>query len=203
MSGPFFDPTSENVSSTSRYRAPRDWEQGATLPEGWGNQAPDNVGRQGRRKNMARLEKRAREQEVDDDPDDWFGSAGNTRNRGMAPGPDRRGGTGGKFSSAPPQPPASKKLVFSKSLKDAGQQFQPESSSMPSLLSRLGDSYRHEGRARNNDRPPESRPPRPPRSHHEREYHPHRKREPARERDRDKYRHRDDPGPRYKGGYNR
>ncbi|KAI0320212.1 hypothetical protein OF83DRAFT_628622 [Amylostereum chailletii] len=89
MSGPFYDVADTDTTST-RPRPPREWEAGHSLPDGWGFNAPANVGRKGRAKDRVRMEERAREVEEMDDPDDWFGNARNARNRGTA---------------APPKPP--------------------------------------------------------------------------------------------------
>ncbi|TFY62854.1 hypothetical protein EVG20_g6547, partial [Dentipellis fragilis] len=94
-------------------RQPRDWEQGAaggTVGDGWGFDAPVNVGKQGRRKGRERLERRAREiEDAEDDPDDWFGSAKNMRNRGDAPRGNSGGGGGG-----------GKRISFGESVKGGG-----------------------------------------------------------------------------------
>lgn len=172
------------MPSTSSRREPRDWEQANDLPRDWGNDAPDNVGKQSRRKNVAKMEKRAQEQAVDDDPDDWFVNSRRERNHG---GPQSR-------SNAPSGP---KRMSFGKSLQDAGRQFQPPPSSKPSLLERLEDNA-HRGHSHDQSS-------RSSRSKHDRDYrsHNHSRRDDKYGQDRDRYHRREEPGPRYKGGYRR
>jgi protein AIR1/2 len=74
MTGPFYNPD-EQPSAVQR--APRDWESADHVPDGWGFNAPSNVGQQGRRKEKARMEERARL--ADDDGDDWFGGRPDAR----------------------------------------------------------------------------------------------------------------------------
>ncbi|KAI0040647.1 hypothetical protein FA95DRAFT_1549574 [Auriscalpium vulgare] len=85
LSGPFFDPSSSPTQPSTSRRAPRDWESGATNADGWGFDAPGNVGRRGRAKDRERMarELRAREEAQDEDEDDWFGNARNVRARGV------------------------------------------------------------------------------------------------------------------------
>ncbi|KAI0371528.1 hypothetical protein BV20DRAFT_1120573 [Pilatotrama ljubarskyi] len=78
LSGPF----SAEASRPSK-RAPRDWETASAFADGFGFVAPMEVGKQGRKKERARLERRAREIEAEDEEDDWFGSA---RSRGKSGG---------------------------------------------------------------------------------------------------------------------
>ncbi|TFK43553.1 hypothetical protein BDQ12DRAFT_731560 [Crucibulum laeve] len=194
MSGPFYDPDHETRPSTSRRHEERDWAQ-IELGD-WGKGAPENVGKQAKKKNIARLEKRAQEHERDDDADDWFDK--NIRNRK----------SGGQNQ---PTNISSKKITFGKSVRDAGRLEEP---SVPSLLARLGDQY-HPDQREYHDR---ARDPYPSsRSqyesgktrHHrndrsngkERDRDRDRDRDRNKDRDRDKYRRRDDKGPRYKGGY--
>ncbi|KAI0355393.1 hypothetical protein OH77DRAFT_1424881 [Trametes cingulata] len=87
LSGPF----SAEASRPSK-RAPRDWETATAFADGFGFVAPMEVGKQGRRKERARLERRAREIEAENDEDDWFGSA---RSRGKSGGGSGGGGGGG------------------------------------------------------------------------------------------------------------
>ncbi|EPQ59218.1 hypothetical protein GLOTRDRAFT_136148 [Gloeophyllum trabeum ATCC 11539] len=81
MSGPFFDATTS--LSKGKARRPRDWETSDHVGDGWGFNAPMNVGKQGRKKDRARMEQVAKHQEEEEDPDDWFGNPRNARNRGM------------------------------------------------------------------------------------------------------------------------
>jgi len=90
LTGPFVDA----AERPARARAPRDWENGETFGDGWGANAPINVGKRARNKDRARMERRAlelEEQEEQDDQGDWFANARNMRNRGVrssGPGPD-------------------------------------------------------------------------------------------------------------------
>ncbi|RDB22705.1 Protein air1 [Hypsizygus marmoreus] len=190
LSGPFFDAAAEPTPSTSRRRGPRDWEQDNGLPQDWGRNVPENVGRQARRNNIAKMEQRVKEQAVEDDPDDWFGNSRNARNRGAPQG----NGNGNRPPTAP------KKMSFGKSLQDSGRQFQPPPPP-PSLLDRLGDSYRGDSRSRYHDRSSDSRSRRQSDNHYT---PPSRRADVYRpDRERDRYRRREDSGPRYKGGYSR
>lgn len=143
------------------------------------------MGKQARRKNIAKLEKRAQEQAVDDDPDDWFGNSRKDRRQNP---PNRNNEPGSKIS-------------FGKSLQDAGRQFQPPPPTKPNLLDRLGDNI-HRGHSRDQTSRSSSR-------RHDRDYgsrsHYDSYAPPGRDRnrDRDRYRPREEPGPRYKGGYRR
>ncbi|KAH9030141.1 hypothetical protein EDB85DRAFT_2074348 [Lactarius pseudohatsudake] len=58
--------------------------------DGWGGNAPINVGKRARNKDRMRMEQRALEMEELADPDDWFLNARNVRNRGMGGGSARR-----------------------------------------------------------------------------------------------------------------
>lgn len=224
-SGPFFDPTADPTSSTSYRREPREWERegGPGLPEGWGDNAPENVGKKGRRKEVQKMERRAKEQQTEDDPDDWFGNPRNVRNRGAAAPvasgySQRQGGGGGGGGNGP------KKITFGSSIRDAGRQFQPVASAglpnrpaaPPREEERVGsrgkyaydptrahrplptvDLNNNTNNTNNNQRNEGGR---------EREHNKNRDRDRDRDRnrdrDRDRYR-RDDRGPRYKGGYSR
>jgi len=180
MSGPF-DPATELKPSSSRRREPRDWEREFD--------SSINVGKEGRKNARARLEKKAQEQEANNDPDDWFGNPRNARNRGMDTS-SHRGGTKGP-------PPGVKKLSFV--VKDASRQFQPPSSAPPtgprhrrpsdSLLDRLGGvEDRGDPRRRHRDRP----------SHSGENYGSSKRRSGVNGRAEGRER-----GPRYKGGYAR
>ena len=81
LAGPF----SDAVTPPVRARAPRDWENGETFGDGWGASAPINVGKRGRNKDRARMERRALEleEQEQDDQGDWFANARNMRNRGV------------------------------------------------------------------------------------------------------------------------
>ncbi|KDQ64478.1 hypothetical protein JAAARDRAFT_64329 [Jaapia argillacea MUCL 33604] len=198
MSGPFFD-TSQDASSSRR--EPRDWESNNNkLPDGWGFDAPMNVGKEGKKKSRTRMEDRAKvQQEEDDDPDDWFGNAQNVKNRGMLPGPSR---SRDRVNTTAPN---SKRPNFNFK-KERGRDDRSTVAEPPhggSLLSRLQDPP---GRAPDRgdyggsrERPLQVRGaaknPSNSRSH-----------EPPSRRavsgsDRDMTSRRDERGPRYKGGY--
>ncbi|GLB33786.1 putative zinc finger protein [Lyophyllum shimeji] len=81
LSGPFFD-SAERPASKRRRREPRDWELANDLPATWGN-VPENVGKQGRKNQVAKMERKAHLEAVEDDPDDWFGDPRNVRNLGV------------------------------------------------------------------------------------------------------------------------
>jgi protein AIR1/2 len=87
QAGPFYDPDDQR---TQAIREPRDWEALDRAPDGWGLNAPLNVGQQARKRDKARMEERAR-QTNEDDPEDWFGSHRNARSRGMPPPKESRG----------------------------------------------------------------------------------------------------------------
>jgi len=93
LSGPFYDAAARPV----RARAPRDWENEETFGDGWGANAPINVGKRARNKDRARMERRALELEEQEDQGDWFANARNMRNRGVrgaessGPGPHADG----------------------------------------------------------------------------------------------------------------
>jgi hypothetical protein len=118
----------------STARRVREWEQDK-LPDGWGQEAPVNVGKQGRKKDRARMEQMA--QDADDDADDWFGNSGNTRKSG--PSRSVNGGRGGKGMGG-------KKISFGFSASHlqvssstlASDQNPPHST--PSLVDRIGSS---------------------------------------------------------------
>ncbi|KAF8165373.1 hypothetical protein B0H34DRAFT_235907 [Crassisporium funariophilum] len=149
---------------------------------GWGKGAPDRVGRQARIKSRAVREKQA--QQVDDDPDDWFG---NSAKRSI--GSSRPNGE-------------SKKITFGKSIQDGGRKYTPPApvNNPPSLLSRLGDDYQHQNsRSRPADRVED-------RSHSSRnrsDRHARRPDSSGSSRYSDRRRQYADSGPRYKGGYAR
>ena len=114
MTGPFFD---QSTSPVSRRREPRDWESSNTLPDGWGFNAPTNVGKQARKKDRARMEQRAREQEEQDADDggDWFENPRNVRSRGTIPA--SRGNEGGNGHGLGKG--AAPKITFGASLRDS------------------------------------------------------------------------------------
>jgi protein AIR1/2 len=202
LSGPFFDPTAKPTPKTFRRRQPRDWEQANDLPEGWGNHTPENIGKQGRRKNIAKMERRERQQAVDDDPDDWFGNPRNARARSTMSVLSQHSGGSGK---EPPTGP--KKLTFGSSLKDAEQRFRSRPFTTTSLLDRLGgDDDRSSSRGQYNERRSDHNSSwGTSRSKHDLGNDAHDKQRDGYEREGDRNRHRprDEPGPRYKGGYRR
>jgi protein AIR1/2 len=174
LSGPFFD--AELPRSTSRRREPREWEH-RDPSSAWGDDLPENVGRQGRRKNAEKMERRMKEQEADEDPEDWFGNPRHARSHGSLRDNEK----------GPPIGP-SKKMSFGKSVQQAGRQFQSQS-----LADRLGEPLHHT----DNRRPAKSRSSRTDYEHNRKNY--------ARRDDslRHRYGRSEEVGPRYKGGYAR
>ena len=177
MNGPFYDPNCKPKASTSRSHV-RDWEQVDKLS------GIDGVGRQGRMKSRAALEKQARQ--VEDDPDDWFGKSAQKKSSGS--------------SRRPPTGP-SKKITFGKSISES-RQYAPPENRRPSLLDRIGDI---------GETPSSRRPERSERRDHDyrtesssrsqKDRHRHRDRDDRSSNGHsDKPRH-SDSGPRYKGGY--
>ena len=73
-SGPFYDQSKEPAHYVSD---DRDFNYDAQALDDWSTNVPSNVGKQGRNKDRAKLEKRFREQEANDD--DWFANPGNAR----------------------------------------------------------------------------------------------------------------------------
>ncbi|KAF8655310.1 hypothetical protein AX16_003207 [Volvariella volvacea WC 439] len=134
-SGPFSGVIIQKDKSRSRH-----WEQFDGLPGGWGKGAPENVGKQARKKEKERLSKRARQEE--DDQDDWFG--------GMRRQNDRRA-TATK----------SEAKRFDISLKGAAQRFQGAGPPR-TLLDRISDAnddprrYQHQDRKSSGDSRPQS-----------------------------------------------
>ncbi|KAG5646582.1 hypothetical protein DXG03_002885 [Asterophora parasitica] len=129
LSGPFFDALGDRPEK-KQSRKPRDWETGNDLPPTWGN-VPDNVGKQGRRNNAAKLRRKAQEEAAQDDHDDWFGNIANPL----------RGLNGNLASSAP------KKITFGKSIQESSRHFPPPPPP-PTLLDRLSNSYGDNGMTR-------------------------------------------------------
>ncbi|KAF8897508.1 hypothetical protein BD779DRAFT_382962 [Infundibulicybe gibba] len=177
MSGPFYDPS--KLSSSVVRHGFRDWER--DLPDGWGNDAPTNVGRWGRKKNMARMEKWAQE-DARKDQDDWFDRSTNSTRRPST-----------TTLRDPPKRPNQIRMKLSATLNVNDQRFQQSDAPKPSLLERISDRKghytsgydRHEG----SNSATTSQRRRDTRS--ERQYG-----------DRPRSR-REDSGPRYKGGYSR
>ncbi|KAH9981836.1 hypothetical protein BJV74DRAFT_778256, partial [Russula compacta] len=88
LSGPFSDAAAAPI----RARGPRDWENGETFGDGWGANAPINVGKRARNRDRVRMEQRALELQEQDDQNDWFENARNTRsNRTVRGGGGERG----------------------------------------------------------------------------------------------------------------
>ncbi|XP_006460080.1 hypothetical protein AGABI2DRAFT_117040 [Agaricus bisporus var. bisporus H97] len=74
--GPFYNPK-ELGATIQHERRLRDWEHDDRRFGDWGKYAPDNVGRQGRKKMMERMRKNAKIFEEESDPEDWFRGAKN------------------------------------------------------------------------------------------------------------------------------
>ena len=175
------------------------------LPEDWGMDAPSNVGKQGRKKDRAKWQKKLQEQEAGSDSEDWFLNPANARNRGVQP----------TLQANRAGPHAPKIMIFGASMKEAGRQFQPPPvPERPKLIDRIhggGESSSH--RNQHGDRG--GLPREDSRSRNQGQYGRHRERERDRNKGyRDKgYRdsrragdrayRREDSGPRYSGGYSR
>jgi len=211
MSGPFFDV--ELTASASRQKNKHYRGRGSNHADDWDVNVPVNVGKQGKKKDRARMEKRAREQNGYED-DDWFDEA--RRNRR----PEARrieGGRGGRVA-----PPGDKKLSFGLSVRGAGRLSDPphHSGHQPhksTLLNRLGDNLEYPRSAeRLEDRLGEKDVRDSSRRHHSHndssaggtreKYRKESGRDHGRDRDKDRNRNRterDRRGPRYTGGYSR
>ncbi|KZT70314.1 hypothetical protein DAEQUDRAFT_725592 [Daedalea quercina L-15889] len=178
LAGPFADPDARPPPKSKTKRPPRDWEVASAFADGYGGHVPMDVGKQGRRKERAKMEQRAREwEDRQDDPDDWFG------NRAKGKGSDsRNGGEGSKKVNISFSDPSRRD--------DGGRRGRRERNLRPydylPRPSRETDSIQIRGAARQDERGggryPELR---------------------AKERDKRDSHRRDDRGPRYKGGYNR
>jgi protein AIR1/2 len=168
LSGPFVDA----AVLPMRARAPRDWENGETFGDGWGANAPINVGKRARNKDRARMERRALEleEEEQDDEGDWFANAQNMRNRGVrgGPGPDAGGQRGFRKKDA--------KIRLTRAWKSDDPPSSP-SNRKQSLLERVGNDDDHGHHSHSRD-------------HH----HGHYGRDRDRDRDRDKDRGRERGG---------
>jgi protein AIR1/2 len=135
LSGPFFDAAVRPTHA----RAPRDWENGETFGDGWGANAPINVGKRARNKDRARMERRALEleEQEQDDQGDWFANARNMRNRGVrggGPGPDTSG-HGFRKKDA--------KIRITRAWKSDDPPIPSPSDRRQSLLERVGDDDDH------------------------------------------------------------
>lgn len=188
MGGPFYDPEKERTMTPKAPRSHR--RNDDTYDDNWSKDIPNEVGKQGRRKNMARLEKRAREQEEADD-DDWFNKPGNIQIRGRAKQDDSR---------RRDEPRKTSKLSFGKSIAEAGRRLGAEDSKQPSLLARISDDRGSSSRGGGDDRDRyRERHGRYDREDRDRRRRHGRNRDSEYEKDRDRHQNR----PRYKGGYTR
>ena len=188
MCGPFYDP--EKEPATTYTKDPRSRRRNDDVFVHWSKDVPSEVGKQGRRKNMARLEKRAREQEQDDE-DNWFDKPGDHKIRGQAKHDDKRRD----------EPRKASKFSFGKSVAEAGRRIGEDS--RPSLLSRITDDRGGRGRDDDRDRDRDryrDKYDRYDRDKDRRGWRDDRHRESEYyEKGRDRYQNR----PRYKGGYNK
>ena len=144
MSGPFFVASPRHApSSPVHRREPRDWEREDVIVDKMGYHAPAHVGKQGRKKERAKMERKAREQEVDDD-EGWFAHSGNSKRS------DPRDGHGKDQPKLP-----TKRLTFGSSMHNASRLFDLKPRSERSLRDRLNGEF---------DRPPPTQPRGRPRS---------------------------------------
>ena len=127
MTGPFYDPNNERKASTSRSQV-RDWASVEDTSR-WDKNAPGAVGRQGRMKSRAALERQA--QQAEDDQDDWFSR--DRRSASSNRGQQQKNGSKTTFN-------------FGKNM-GGGKQYAPPppDAERPSLLARL-DLGRADGR---------------------------------------------------------
>ena len=188
MCGPFYDPEKEPATT---YKDPRSHRRNDDIFDDWSKDVPSEVGKQGRRKNMARLEKRAREQEQDDE-DNWFDKPGALKIRSQAKHDDNKRD----------EPRKASKFSFGKSVAEAGRRIGREDSKPPSLLSRITDDRGGRGRDDERDRDRDRYRNRDKYDRYDRDSDRRRWRDRDREseyyeRGRDRYQNR----PRYKGGY--
>ncbi|KAI0248669.1 hypothetical protein BJV78DRAFT_773241 [Lactifluus subvellereus] len=181
LSGPFSDAAATPI----RARAPRDWENSDSFGDGWGANAPINVGKRARNKDRMRMEQRARELQEQDDQDDWFGNARNNRGGGgTRSGPGPGNGNGNENGVGVGKKDA--KIRIGRAWK-SDDPPPPRSPSSPhrtlSLLERMHDDGHHRrshhGRDRDRDRD------------HERERERNRERDWDRDKDRDRDRGRE------------
>ena len=141
MSGPFFVASPRHSpSSPVHRREPRDWEREDVIVDKMGYHAPAHVGKQGRKKERAKMERKAREQELDDD-EGWFAHSGNSKR------------SDGHSREQPKSP--TKRLTFGSSMHNASRLLDPKPRSERSLRDRLNGEF---------DRPPPTQPRGRPRS---------------------------------------
>ena len=131
MSGPFFDPAAQSPEYRASYHD--HGGGGGGLPEGWGIDAPADVGKLGRQKDRVKLEKSFQEQEENGDAGNWFTNPTNARSGGLQPSSSLKRNA----------PHARQKMMFGPSMKDAGRQFQPLPPERPKLLDRIQDYDEH------------------------------------------------------------
>lgn len=221
-SGPFFDANAEPASGPSRSRPLRDWER----PDYVDPKLPGNVGKEGRKKDRAKLEKRAREIDDEDEEDNWFNKgtrkrSGGSRSKPKSSDGEKRGGNGNGNGNARPKgkmpqisfkngardldrrattngAPVSLSLLDRIQM-DGGDKAKASSSSRFGSNDERGQSSRYRDRDRDNrDRDDRG-------NRHRRESDSYQGPKGGGQRSRDKSRDDRQPstGPRYKGGYNR
>ncbi|KAJ3788413.1 hypothetical protein GGU11DRAFT_753523 [Lentinula aff. detonsa] len=183
LTGPFSE-----IETGKTDRAPREWELDSPEWNDWGGRVPTNVGRQAKKKEMARM----RANLLEDDEDDPF----------VRLAKPMRDGFKKNIGNGPKPPSQPKKMRFELNVKGAAKEA-PQS-----LLSRISsDAVSKEfsrPQADNTDRRQHSSG----RSNRDREkngYHdrdrPKQDIRSKREKDRGRDRGREERGPRYKGGY--
>ncbi|KAF8639896.1 hypothetical protein AX17_001148 [Amanita inopinata Kibby_2008] len=150
MSGPFYDPLKELQTTSSQQRRRRKYDQERADGRDWFRDLPDEVGKHGKRKNIARLGRKAREQEQANEEDSWFDSTSSLKIRGLA----RQGKEGARENEARKTP----KISVGKSVAEAGKRLGLQDSKRRSLLSRMSDEFAPEdvrvrgGRSRHDNR---------------------------------------------------
>lgn len=185
LTGPFSEIETGNTD-----RAPREWELDSAEWNDWGGRVPINVGRQAKKKEMARMRAHLLDEEDEDDPFSRLAKP-------MRDGTKKNPGNGQK----PPSQP--KKMRFELKVKGASNQ----ASGPQDLLRRISSDVSSKGSGRPKDNDTHHRQHGSGRSDKDRERKQYRDRDrpredrnPKREQDRGRGKGREQ-GPRYKGGY--
>ncbi|KAJ3875767.1 hypothetical protein F5051DRAFT_413459 [Lentinula edodes] len=187
LTGPFSEIETGNTD-----RAPREWELDSAEWNDWGGRVPINVGRQAKKKEIARMRAHLLDDEDEDDPFSRLAKP-------MRDGAKKNPGNGQK----PPSQP--KKMRFELKVKGASNQ----ASGPQDLLRRISSDVGSKGSGRPKDNDTYHRQHGSGRSDKDRERKrnqyrdrdsPREDRNPKREQDRGREKGREQ-GPRYKGGY--
>ncbi|KAJ4478058.1 hypothetical protein J3R30DRAFT_2853253 [Lentinula aciculospora] len=180
FAGPFSD-----IQTGKSDRPPREWELNSSEWNDWGGRVPTNVGRQAKKKEMARMRKNLPNEDDEDDP----------FIRLSKPTSD---GAKRNIQKPPSQP---KKMRFELNVKGAAKQT-PQN-----LLSRISLDVisKGSGRTKDDDMYHRHHSGRSDRDKERNGYHdrdrPREEKNSKKEKDRGRGRRTEDRGPRYKGGY--